>query len=215
MGVYRRQASRGSGVDHPTRMRIIAVVAGIIKKKGVGALHIDDVLEATGLTRGAVYHHFENVDDLREHALLAIYSEGVATNIDFIRNVVSTSKSFNEFRAGVLEANVLYSENRRLREVRKLRAHALAVATPNGRLAEGLEVEQRRLTDEYVAVITEAKAKGWVRKDVDPRALAVFIQAYSFGVIVDDAAGDHIDAASWRHIIEEFFENCVFEVDPA
>ena len=182
-----------------------------MKKKGVTALHIDDVLEATDLTRGAVYHHFENVDDLIEQALLATYSEGVDLNIGFIRNIFATAKTSTEFRSGVLQANVLYTENRKLREVRKLRAHALAVARPGGELAKGLESEQKRLTDEYVAVITEAQSKGWVRKDVEPRALAVFIQAYSFGVIVDDVSGEHLDAVSWRRIIESFFEGCVFD----
>jgi AcrR family transcriptional regulator len=206
----RRRVERGSGDDHPTRLQIINVVAGIMKKKGVGALHFDDVLEATGLTRGAVYHHFENVDDVVESALLATYSEGVDLNIGFIRDVLGAATSFAEFRNGVLRANVVYAQNSRLREVRKLRAHAMAVAEPGSRLAKGLADEQKRLTAEYISVISEAQKKGWVRPDIDPRSLAVFIQAYSFGAIVDDVSGEHIDADSWRLIIETFFENCVF-----
>ena len=214
MAGRRTRERQASGEAHPTRDLIIEATAGLMKKKGVTALHIDDVLEATGLTRGAVYHHFENVDDLIENALLATYSEGVDINIAFIRNILATAKSLKEFRSGVLQANVLYAENRKLREVRKLRAHALAVASPGGSLAKGLEADQKRLTDEYVAVITAAQSKGWVRKDVEPRALAVFIQAYSFGAIVDDVAAEHLDVASWQRIIETFFENCVFDGPP-
>ena len=214
MTVGRRRETRAKGETHPTRDLIIEVTAGLMKKKGVGALHIDDVLEATGLTRGAVYHHFENVDDLIENALLATYSEGVDINIAYTRNILATAKSSKEFRSGVLQANVLYAENRKLREVRKLRAHALAVATPGGSLAKGLESEQKRMTDEYVAVISAAQSEGWVRKDVEPRALAIFIQAYSFGIIVDDVSSEHLDAVSWQRIIETFFENCVFDGPP-
>ena len=211
MAVRKTHKTGASGGAHPTRKLIVEATAGLMKKKGVTALHIDDVLEATDLTRGAVYHHFENVDDLIEQALLATYSEGVDLNISFIRNILATAKTISEFHTGVLQANVLYSENRQLREVRKLRAHALAVATPGSGLAKGLESEQKRLTDEYVAVITEAQSKGWVRKDLEPQALAIFIQAYSFGVIIDDVSGEHLDAVSWRRIIESFFEHCVFE----
>lgn len=211
MAVRRTRMKLESGESHPTRDNIVQAAADLMKRNGVMGLHIDDVLESTGLTRGAVYHHFQNVDDLREHAVLATYSEGVDANIRFIRNVLATAKTFEDFRSGVLQANLLYSENNRLREVRKLRAYALAIAGENGGLAEGLEKEQQRLTDEYVNVITAAQEKGWVRSVIEPRALAVFIQAYSFGVIVDDISGDHLSSDSWRRVIESFFENSVFD----
>lgn len=202
---------REDGTAHPTRLQIIDVTAEILKSKGLDRLHIDDVLEATGLTRGALYHHFDNVDDLVESALIATYSEGVNINIGYVRDLLATATTFAEFRDGVLRANVLYSQNNRLRDVRRLRAHAMAVAEAGSRMALALADEQQRLTDEYVAVITEAQAKGWLRKDIEPLALAVFIQAYSFGAIVDDVSHDHLDADSWARIIASFFESCVFD----
>jgi AcrR family transcriptional regulator len=208
--VRRTREMLDGGLEHPTRKAIIAAVAQIMKDKGVNALHLDDVMAATGLTRGAVYHHFKNVDELVEGALLATYAEGVDINIGFIRQVLATAQTFSEFRDGVLRANVLYSENNRLRDVRKLRAHAMAVADSGGQMAEKLAAEQQRLTDEYVAVIVDAQTKGWVRRDIEPTSLAVFIQAYSFGVIVDDVSREHLEIAAWRRIIESFFENCVF-----
>jgi AcrR family transcriptional regulator len=208
--VRRTREMLDGGLEHPTRRAIIDAVARIMKDKGVNALHLDDVMAATGLTRGAVYHHFKNVDELVEGALLATYAEGVEINISFIREVLATAQSFSEFRDGVLRANVLYSENNRLREVRKLRAHAMAVADAGGPMAAKLATEQQRLTDEYVAVIVDAQNRGWVRADIEPTSLAVFIQAYSFGVIIDDVSREHLEIEAWRRIIESFFENCVF-----
>jgi AcrR family transcriptional regulator len=208
--VRRTREMLDGGLEHPTRRAIIDAVAQIMKDKGVNALHLDDVMAATGLTRGAVYHHFKNVDELVEGALLATYAEGVDVNIGFIRELLANAQSFAEFRDGVLRANVLYSENHRLREVRKLRAHAMAVADAGGPMAEKLANEQQRLTDEYIAVIVQAQKRGWVRGDINPTSLAVFIQAYSFGVIVDDVSREHLEIAAWRQMIESFFENCVF-----
>jgi AcrR family transcriptional regulator len=213
--VRRTREMLDGGLEHPTRKAIIDAVAQIMKEKGVNALHLDDVMAATGLTRGAVYHHFKNVDELVEGALLATYAEGVDVNIGFIRELLANAQSFAEFRDGVLRANVLYSENNRLREVRKLRAHAMAVADTDGAMAAKLATEQQRLTDEYVAVIVDAQSRGWVRRDVDPMSLAVFIQAYSFGVIVDDVSREHLEIAAWRRMIESFFENCVFNDAPS
>lgn len=211
MALRRTKEMREQGTVHPTRDLIVDAAATIMKEKGVAGLHVDDVLEATGLTRGAMYHHFKNVDDLRESALLATYAEGVDANISFVRNVLASSETAKEFREGVLQANTQYTQNESLRAVRKLRAHAMAVTATASGLTEKLAHEQQRLTDEYIAVISEAQQKGWVKESVSPHALATFIQAYSFGVIVDDVSERHIEVQEWAKLIATFFETAIFK----
>jgi AcrR family transcriptional regulator len=210
MVVRRTRQMREQGEIHPTRDLIVQVAATIMKEKGVGALHIDDVLEHTGLTRGALYHHFKNVDEIIESALFATYAEGINANIAYVRNVLAFATTAEEFRNGVFEANRIYARNEQLRSLRKLRAHAMAVTATADTLANELAVEQQRLTDEYIAVTTEAQQRGWVRDTVNPHALATFIQAYSFGVIVDDVSQLHVDRDNWEEIIKDFFDKCVF-----
>lgn len=201
---------RAEGIIHPTRDLIVATAATIMKEKGVGALHIDDILEQTDLSRGALYHHFKNVDEIIESALLSTYAEGINANIDFVRNVLASAKTADEFRKGVFAANVAYAHNQQLREVRKLRAHAMATTATAEALKEALAREQQRLTNEYINVISEAQKSGWVRASLDPLALATFIQAYSFGFIVDDVSESHVNTDKWIAIIEEFYNACVF-----
>ncbi len=196
--------------DHPTRLQIIEVAAEVLKKAGIGGFHVDDVLAATGLTRGAVYHHFDGVDDLVESALLAIFTEGVGANIALVQDLMTSASTAAEFRAGVLHANAIYTHNTALREVRILRAQALGATADASRMAAALAHAQQRLTDAYVAMITEAQQRGWVRAEISPEALAVFIQAYSFGVILDDVSERHITPEAWAQIIGEFFNNTVF-----
>ena len=210
MVVRRTKQMRAEGMLHPTRDLIVATAATIMKEKGVGALHIDDILEQTELSRGALYHHFKNVDEIIESALLATYAEGINANIEFVHNVLASAKTADEFRKGVFAANVAYAHNQPLRDVRKLRAHAMATTATAPELKEALAHEQQRLTDEYIKVIIEAQKNGWVRESVDPLALATFIQAYSFGVIVDDVSESHVHADKWIAIIEEFYNTCVF-----
>lgn len=200
--------------DHPTRLQIIEVAATILKTAGVAGFHVDDVMAATGLTRGAVYHHFDNVDDLVESALLAVYSEGLAANIALVESLMTSATTAAEFRAGVLRANEAYAHNTALRKVRVLRAHALGATAAGSRMADALGVAQQRLTDAYVAMITGAQRRGWVRPELDPEALAVFVQAYSFGVIIDDVSERHISPESWAQLIAEFFEHTVFTDAP-
>lgn len=201
---------RDDGVEHPTRSLIIEATARILKEKGVGGLHIDDVLEATELTRGAVYHHFDGVDDLVQHALLATYAEGVDANIGFIRDVMGSATTADKFRAGILRANMAYATNEQLRFVRRLRAHAMAVTATSPNLAVAIAREQQRLTDEYVSLISDAQQRGWVRKDLDPGLLATFVQAYSFGFIVDDVSESHVGAKKWAAFIEDVLDKILF-----
>lgn len=49
--------------------------------------------------------------------------------------------------------------------------------------------------------ITRAQDKGWVRQDLNPRAIAVFLQAYSLGRAVDDVAENHISNDDWVQLI--------------
>ena len=195
--------------EHPTRILITSVAAEVLKEQGPGEFRVDDVLERTGLTRGALYHHFDNVDDLVDSALIATYSEGVGATIEFVRVALASATTFEQFRDGVFQANINYVTNEGLQALRRLRAHTMANA--DGRMADHLAVEQQRLTDEYVSVIVSAKDQGWVRQNVDPLALAVFIQAYSFGIIIDDISGTHLDARPWAELIEAFFTAVVFE----
>ena len=210
MAVRRSREPREHQHDHPTRLQIVEAAATILKSVGVGGFHVDDVLAVTGLTRGAVYHHFDNVDHLVESALLATYAEGVGTNIAIVQGVMASATTPSEFRDGVLGANTVYARNQALRAVRTLRAHALAATASADRLAAAVAKEQQRLTDAYVAMIAQAQDRGWVRPEIVPESLAVFIQAYSFGVIIDDVSERHVEPEAWATIIATFFDSCVF-----
>lgn len=52
-----------------TRNYIIEVAAPVFNKNGYAGTSLSDVLEQTTLTKGAIYHHFENKDELALAAL--------------------------------------------------------------------------------------------------------------------------------------------------
>jgi AcrR family transcriptional regulator len=47
-----------------TKQFIIEQAAPIYNEKGIAGTNVDDILEATKLTKGAIYSHFKNKDDL-------------------------------------------------------------------------------------------------------------------------------------------------------
>jgi AcrR family transcriptional regulator len=206
--------SKGSEreAEHPTRTLIVSAASEVLKEQGPEGFRVDTVLARTGLTRGALYHHFENVDDLMQSALLVTFSQGVEANVQLVRQVLGSATTFEQFRDGIFDANRQYVTNVDLVRVRRLRAYAMANVA--NQMAEPLAVEQQRITNEYVAAIVAAQNRGWVNRSIDPLALAVFIQAYSFGVIVDDISQTHLDPNQWCKHIEDYFDAFVLEPNP-
>ncbi|KAA3623284.1 MAG: TetR/AcrR family transcriptional regulator [Flavobacterium sp.] len=52
-----------------TKNRIINESANLFNTQGYKATSISDITRATGLTKGAIYRHFESKHDLEQHAL--------------------------------------------------------------------------------------------------------------------------------------------------
>src|SRR5262245_7386207 len=47
-----------------TRERILAAAEPLVLESGFAATSLDDILKATGLTKGAFFHHFKGKSDL-------------------------------------------------------------------------------------------------------------------------------------------------------
>lgn len=57
-----------------TRERLLAATKKLVMSKGFAGTSIDDVLKATGLTKGAFFHHFKSKADLADQ-LMRWYAE--------------------------------------------------------------------------------------------------------------------------------------------
>lgn len=57
------------GKAEATKNRIIKESANLFNTQGYKATSISDITRATGLTKGAIYRHFESKHDLEQHAL--------------------------------------------------------------------------------------------------------------------------------------------------
>lgn len=90
-----------------TKQFILETAAPLYNEKGISGVSIDDVLEATKLTKGCIYGHFEGKDDLSEQVIeysLNSMTEKVAATvlkqttakgkinafIDFYKNPIDT-----------------------------------------------------------------------------------------------------------------------------
>ena len=61
-----------------TREKLIKAATELIRQRGYAATSVDDLCEASGVTKGAFFHHFKSKDDLAEAALAAWDCRGAA-----------------------------------------------------------------------------------------------------------------------------------------
>lgn len=196
----------GAQGQHPTREKLVRSAIELMREAAPDEVTSEMVLHHSGVSRGSLYYHFDDLADLIETALVRTFSEAVDSNILLLSNMLSHAATKADIYGAVEEFSRVTQapENK---DIRFARVHLLGLAHKNPRLTAKLAVEQGRLTAAYTRMIAEEQAKGWMNLDIDPHAGAVLIQAYSLGRIVDDVAAVRVDPEQWNDIIMKIVRN--------
>lgn len=187
--------------SHPTRERLIDTMTGLLDQKAPEQINVDEVLSVSGISKGSLYHHFEDFSDLLEVAYLRRFAAFVDVSCDSIAEVIATSTSRDEMLTG-LRGITRRTQSPALASLRLERLRAIGLAGGNERFRVRLAVEQQRLTDALADVVRESQLKGWFRSDFSPHVVAVFVQAYTLGRVLDEIAESPVDNDEWVAIID-------------
>jgi AcrR family transcriptional regulator len=168
----------------------------------------EEVLDVSGVSKGSMYHHFEDLQELVETAQVYRYSKWIDASIEYLTTNVATARSKDELREALRKLTEFTQTDER-KSARAERARALAACFENPRMAKQMGTETERLTDSIADVTEEVKNKGLFKPDVDGKALATFIQAYTLGKLVNDYNPSGVNEKQWvdfiMNIVEETF----------
>jgi len=187
--------------SHPTRERLIDTMISLLDQKAPDHISVDEVLNVSGISKGSLYHHFEDFSDLLEVAYLRRFAAFVDSSSESIAEVIATSTSREEMLTG-LRGITRRTQAPSLASLRLERLRAIGLAGGNERFRVRLAVEQQRLTDALADVIRESQVKGWFRSDFSPHVVAVFVQAYTLGRVLDEISENPIDNDEWVSFID-------------
>ena len=190
---------------HPTKSKLIEAATALLKKYKSGEISVDMVLAESNISKGSLYHHFENLDDLIEMALLARYAKWVDINVATMSHILVNAKSSKDIYSGLVEVTA-QSQDRNLSKERFFRAETLAKANSSPRFAKKLQDLQQQLTDSLTDLIREAQEKNYYDKSNDPKSVAVFIQAYTLGKIVDDMSSSQVNQENYNSLINKIIK---------
>jgi len=193
-------------ITHPTKTRLIETTAELLESQFPQDIQVDEILENSGISKGSLYHHFEDLGELLEDAQVHKYAAWVDRSIGLIVPVLSGAKNREDVIEG-LRVLTKYTQSAEYRATRFYRARTLANSETSDRFKVSLGAEQDRLTAALEDLIAEAKNKGLFREHLDNRVIAVFIQSYTLGKIVDDIVPEPVPRENWDNFILEMLIN--------
>ena len=185
---------------HPTKVHLTEAAATLIDEFGSQGFTVEQLLEKSNISKGSLYHHFEDFHDVIMQAQVSRFARYVEEDIAALANVLLASKSREDLFGRLdLISRATHDPARSMR--RADRIEILAGARHSEKMNNALAPTQARLTGAIADIVREMKAKGFVSEDLDPSAVAVFIQAYSLGLIVNDVSNEPIDLEEWHAMI--------------
>lgn len=196
---------------HPTKQKLIDVTVALLETKQPHEVQVDEILETSGISKGSLYHHFTDLNELLEVAITARYALYVDMSIGFMTTELFVNNKEDLYK-GLIRLTELTQDTKRAK-YRLERARALALSEGNARFAKMLGEEQARLTNALADIIHDLQNKELVSRKYDAKVIATFIQSYTLGVVINDVTIEPITMEPWREMINDIAKYIFLDQD--
>lgn len=207
-----RQTRRAERPTHPTKLALLKAGRDLADEHGLYGYTVEMLLETSGISKGSLYHHFNDFMDFVESVQVDIFAESINTDIMNAREAFAraTSKvAFRRFVSAVVASAFLPDRP----ELRLQRASMLGATRGRESYRQRLGAEQLRLRNLLSELIAEAGEREWVRPEVDADTASAFMLSYSFGMALDEVTGDPVDPAAWQDLVMAFMDRVILVPD--
>jgi AcrR family transcriptional regulator len=170
---------------------------------GERGFRIEQIIEKTGISRSSLYLHFTDRDGLVEVASLEIFFREVSGNIDRTIEAMDAVSTVDQARAVVrplVEAIARQPESTRWNRVM-----VLAASHYRSSLERRLATMQTEINDRLGASFERWVELGLLVDGVEPREIASFIQANTFGRVIRDLDDHRSSIEAWKSLMEITF----------
>jgi AcrR family transcriptional regulator len=193
---------------HPTATLLLETTVRLLDLVPIDEITIPLVIEQSGVSYGSLYHHFSDISNLVEQAVVYRFTRNLKESLEAVRSL-SDATDAQDFRIRT-EALLTESMKPERSPNRRERIEIMGAMSSRPRLVDLIAKAQQSITDEQAALITEFQGRGWLRSDVDPVALSGLTQAILIGRVVDDVAERPVDPALWSGLALQAFRAILF-----
>jgi AcrR family transcriptional regulator len=154
-----------------TPERLLDAARKLFATQGYDGASLDDVAAAAGMTKGAVYHHFESKADL----FWALAKERLSGQMDIADDADAVDQAWDEAKLTDVLKNVLHQS---ADDQDWARLHYEILSRTRDPDAKRHFVQQERfLLERLTGTVKAAQTQGEARADIAPQAVALVIAA--------------------------------------
>ena len=182
------------------RERLLAAAIRHLETHGEADLRVTEIAEEAGVAIGLIRHHFGSRDGLVAAAQQRRVEGATREDLEGGRAVLGEVDDNDALMQRLAELTRIVTDRSRA-DTRLSRFAAIAAAHGRPEARESIGAALGDLLDDLAVLIMEAQLRGLVRRDLDARAVATFLQAYSLGLIVHDVDPKEPDEGKLTHVI--------------
>ena len=173
---------------------LLEAALNVFADRGYRSTRLDDVAEAAGVTKGAIYHYF----DTKEELLLSVIDHYQTLAFGRVEDVLQNEQLSSSARIQLLVRKIFLGGERRSRRLLALLIRGIAHEVPEVH-ARWLEQGPVRLWTLITGIVEEGKARGEFRLDADADVASRLLVA---GLMLQLMWRQHADAVPALEIDE-------------
>ena len=193
-------------VEHATHRALIDCGVELAKEFGMYGFTVEQLLTRSGISKGSLYHHFEDFVDLVECVQVRIFTEYVELDISAIQRALDAATDRDKF-VNLISLITRTALQPQRSTSRIQRARIISATQGRERFATRIGHEQKLLNDQMKRVISVGQERGWIPPHFDAHALALFVQGYAFGLILNDVTEERVGAEEMAVVIDSVIAN--------
>ena len=190
---------------HPTKAKLVETAGHLLKSHKASEISVEMVLNESNISKGSLYHHFEDFDDLVDSALVKRFGKYIAESNAGFAALSLTVNNATDLKAALRRmTRWAHDPARAIYRFERIRIFARASEKPS--LRAKLAIEQDNLTSNMADMIANWQDRGFITKSVQARTIAVIIQAIVIGRVVDEIADTHVDQDEWIQMMDAMMD---------
>ena len=191
----------------PVMQTVLDAVAERLMSADESLIRIPEICEATGVNYGSVYHHFGSREGVVDAAYGMMFSSLADEDIAVLKRVSDTAKSFEDYSMSLQGLAGVFASGPERQARRGLRIRIVAASMMRPDLKAQIGAAQAKITDQLTTLIQYGQDQGWIRRDMSPRSIGVFIMSTLVGRTLDDISAAPISDAEWALSMQVLLRN--------
>jgi AcrR family transcriptional regulator len=178
--------NRQRGEQDRALKKIDLVMEATIEKLKIGGesgVNIKDIAAETGVSYGAIYHHFKDRDGLIRAAQFERLRNQPGMDLAALAKALDNPSGVVDFIGQIQEIADAIADPERAK-VRLVRSSVITSSMSHPELREAFTALETSVVDELHGLVAKAQELGIADPNMDPRAAAVYLEALSYGIVL-------------------------------